>query len=123
MGAGENLRDQLPDCLRGSRTHIRSLAKSSGLGASADSLPSVALAKEGVSNTQWRLAIWRMHMIRKHLLLSPGWTVAALAAHLEVGDKTLRRDMEFMRDFLGYEFHYDGSSRTWTGTGPNYRIL
>ena len=70
-----------------------------------------------------RICIWRMVTIRRHVLHGHGWNVRTLAEKLEVSSKTVRRDIEFMQDFLGYEFQYHGSTKSWTGKCPAQRIL
>ncbi|HEV2329209.1 MAG TPA: hypothetical protein VGY56_10515 [Verrucomicrobiae bacterium] len=70
-----------------------------------------------------RVAIWRMNCISFRLRAGLPFNLRDLARKIEVGEKTLRRDMEFMRNFLGYDVRYSQSKRTWTGKPPRERIL
>lgn len=62
------------------------------------------------------IRIWRMAEIAKRIRLRTPFTVRDLSKEIEVGEKTLRRDLDFMRDFLGYRIWFDGSN-------PRKRIL
>lgn len=70
-----------------------------------------------------RTAIWRMSCIANRLRAGLPFTLRELARKIEVGEKTLRRDMDFMRDFLGYNVRYSQSQKSWVGKPPRERIL
>src|SRR5688572_3380912 len=57
-------------------------------------------------------------MLRNHQVLQAGSLPNAtkLAAQLEVGTKTIHRDLEFMRDRLNLPIEYDGSRRGYRYT-------
>lgn len=60
-----------------------------------------------------RPAIERMHCVAALLRGGRTFTQCEVARHFESSRKTVQRDMEFMRDRLGYEFAWDGSARTY----------
>lgn len=65
-----------------------------------------------------RIAIRRFAHLRRKLLGRAAWNMASVARELEVCEKTVQRDMEFMQNFLRYEFVYDPTSRSFRGTVP-----
>lgn len=65
--------------------------------------------------------IERFAWIARHILTNRSFTIKRIAEDLEVHDKTVRRDLEFMRDRLGYEFFQ--SDGIWRGDAPPERIL
>ena len=41
-----------------------------------------------------------------------------MAAELEVSAKTIYRDIEFMQNFLGYQFRFDQRTKSYFGKAP-----
>jgi hypothetical protein len=77
-----------------------------------------------------RITIWRMQCVSELVRSKTPFTIKSLAREIEVGERTLRRDMDFMRNFLGYNFEFDSKLRTeqfpagyWRGNPPKKRIL
>lgn len=75
-----------------------------------------------------RPPIARMSYIARLLREGRRFTVPQVAAALEVSRKTIDRDIEFMRDQLGYQFSFvqDGipqGERTFAGRPPKERVL
>ena len=65
-----------------------------------------------------RFLIARFVCLRAHMLSGRPWNANTVASELEVSTKTVYRDMEFMRDFLGYEFEFNAVARSFTGKVP-----
>lgn len=75
-----------------------------------------------------RPPVARMSYISRLLREGRRFTVPQVAAALEVSRKTVDRDIEFMRDQLGYQFSYvqrgiPARERTFSGRPPQERIL
>ncbi|NOS72028.1 MAG: HTH domain-containing protein [Verrucomicrobia bacterium] len=64
-----------------------------------------------------------MSFIRRLLDNGEPFNASRLALLFEVSSKTINRDIEFMRDRLGYEIEYDHSINTFVGSAPKRRIL
>ncbi|MGA2178818.1 MAG: hypothetical protein ABSH15_04465 [Verrucomicrobiota bacterium] len=63
-----------------------------------------------------RNPIARMRFIRGKLLRGEPFNASSVAAELEVTAKTIQRDIDFMRDQLGYEISFDCSANSFTGS-------
>ena len=48
---------------------------------------------------------------------------STIAELLEVSTKTVQRDIDFMRDRLGYKMEYVAADHSWSGTVPERRVL
>jgi len=68
-----------------------------------------------------RPSLERMQQIAARL--HKGFKVAELASAFEVCEHTLKRDIEFMRDRLGYSIEYNPETRQWEGQPPKERVL
>lgn len=55
--------------------------------------------------------------------LQRGCTLGEVATRLEVTQKTIRRDIEFMNDRLGYRIAYNYATTTWEVVAPKERVL
>jgi len=60
-----------------------------------------------------RPPIQRMAIIAKYLREGKPFTAAAIASRFEIDARTLRRDIEFMRDRLCYDFCWDPRACTY----------
>jgi hypothetical protein len=67
--------------------------------------------------------IERLKRIAELVVDKVPFTPIKIALEMEVSEKTIRRDMDFMRDRLGYDLVYCPKKRNWTGTAPVKRIL
>lgn len=70
-----------------------------------------------------RTPMIRMVAIRRHLLRGDKFNAFTLAAELETTTKTIYRDLDFMRDFLGYDIKWDQSRLSWVGSTPPTAVL
>lgn len=68
-----------------------------------------------------RPAIERMTVIRAHL--AKGFTLFDMAIHLETSTRTIRRDVDFLRDRLGYTIEYCPTRHRWFGRPSPTPIL
>ncbi len=55
----------------------------------------------------------RLKIVKREILKSRGTTCATLALRLEVSRSTIKRDIEFLRDSLGFRCDWDSVGRTW----------
>lgn len=60
----------------------------------------------------------RMNFIHEQLEAGRMPNCSSLARHFEVSAKTIQRDIEFMRDRLGYPIEWDAERRGYCYTGP-----
>ena len=58
-----------------------------------------------------RPAIERLIVLARLLRLNGRFTTGELAKHFETGRRTITRDLEFLRDRLGYEYEYRPSEK------------
>ena len=65
----------------------------------------------------------RMMFIARLLIRRKRFTAPEVAAEFEVSSKTVHRDLDFMRDRLGYEIEFDASALSYFGRPPRERIL
>lgn len=65
----------------------------------------------------------RMVAIGKMILEGKSFTTRELALKFELSDKSIQRDIEFMRDRLGYRIEYSYPKRRFVGVAPAQRIL
>ncbi len=71
----------------------------------------------------------RMALISRWLRNGKRFTTATLAAELETSTKTIQRDIDFMRDRLGYVMEFEMikgeqiGTCSWFGRPPKERIL
>lgn len=65
----------------------------------------------------------RMGFIANLLKSRKHFTAKTVAQHFEVHFKTVERDLDFMRDRLGYDIQWDASAKSWFGTLPKARFL
>lgn len=65
----------------------------------------------------------RMRHIARLIMKRRTFTCTTLAIELETCRKTVERDIDFMRDRLGYEIEFCPSRKTWFGRPPRERIL
>lgn len=65
-----------------------------------------------------RFAIQRMMRIASKIRTGRRFTMRGLAKEFEVSEKTIQRDVEFMRDRLGYEMNYCRRNNGWYGMAP-----
>lgn len=71
-----------------------------------------------------RVPIERMAYIGRLLRHRRTFTTAAIADHFETSRKTIYRDLDFMRDRLGYEIAFDYSENSFVrGVAPKERVL
>lgn len=70
-----------------------------------------------------RIAVFRMRVIAAKVIAGKPFTAATVARELELSRKCIHRDMDFMRDFLGYEIEWDGSAGSFFGRAPKERVL
>ena len=70
-----------------------------------------------------RIPMIRMIAIRRYLLRGDKFNAFTLAAELETTTKTIYRDINFMRDFLGYEINWDQSQLSYVGSPPPNTVL
>lgn len=68
-----------------------------------------------------RPPIERMAYIARLLRDKADFTSPTVAAHFEMERKAIDRDIEFMRDRLGFTIEYRGG--TYRGHGPRRRVL
>jgi predicted DNA-binding transcriptional regulator YafY len=55
-----------------------------------------------------RTALVRMHCLAGLLRTGGRFTAAGVAVRFEVSRKTIMRDLEFMRDRMGYAYEWNG---------------
>jgi predicted DNA-binding transcriptional regulator YafY len=67
--------------------------------------------------------IKRMATIRLKLITGEHFNARTLATELECSSKTSRRDIDFLRDRMGYEIEFNPVVRTWSGRVPAEPIL
>lgn len=65
------------------------------------------------TNGQARPIYERIRRIHHLIVSKKRWTAFTLAVELEVSDSTVRRDIDFMRDRLGFPLAYDPKLFTW----------
>jgi predicted DNA-binding transcriptional regulator YafY len=65
----------------------------------------------------------RMCLIARCVIQRRGFTHSSMAAELEVDRKTVQRDIDFMRDRLGYQIEFCHQRNGWFGQPPRQRIL
>jgi predicted DNA-binding transcriptional regulator YafY len=65
----------------------------------------------------------RLAAIRRKLVSGVPVNVPAVAAELECSQKTIYRDIEFLRSRFGYVMEYDPNSHGWVGRVPAEAIL
>lgn len=70
-----------------------------------------------------RIQLYRMQEIAANIRDCRLFTAASVAKKLEVTPKTIHRDIEFMRNFLGYKMEFDTVLNTWRGEQPAQCIL
>lgn len=70
-----------------------------------------------------RTAIFRMTVIRRHLLRGEWFNAVSMAGKLETSSKTVHRDIEFMVDSLGYQIRFDSASNGYVGHVPPTPVL
>lgn len=74
-----------------------------------------------------RPPIQRMMIISRKLGRGERFNLRTLSQQLEVSQKALQRDIDFMRDRLGYEMVYvsygPGIAGTFVGRPPEERVL
>lgn len=70
-----------------------------------------------------RVLLFRLKRIAEYVREERPFTCTTIAQKLEVSAKTIHRDIDFMRDFLGYDLSFDLSTNTWRGRPPEQRIL
>ena len=74
-----------------------------------------------------RVPIERFAWIAEKLRLGRFFKTGDVARQFEVSYKTAWRDIEFMRDRLGYEIEFNGEGpvelHSWVGRQPKRRIL
>lgn len=80
-------------------------------------------AKSSELKIQSRIALLRMTYIRLLILRQVPFNAKTLAVELEVHPKTISRDIDFMKDFLNYEIHFDSERNTYFGTVPPVTTL
>jgi len=68
-----------------------------------------------------RPSIARLRLVVEHL--AGGATAEQAAERIEVSEKTVRRDIDLLRDFLGYDMEYDNAQRRWRVKIPKERVL
>ena len=62
-----------------------------------------------------RPPILRMSRIRQKLLRGERFNASTLAAELEVSDRTITRDIDFLRTHLNYEISFDFAENSFHG--------
>ena len=70
-----------------------------------------------------RLPLIRMIVIRRRLLRGQPFNATDVARETETLTKAIHRDIEFMRDFLGYPLGWDARQRSYTGGVPAMPVL
>jgi proteasome accessory factor B len=65
----------------------------------------------------------RMRHIARLIMQGKTFTCVKLADELEISRKTVERDIDFMRDRLGYQIEFCQSRNSWFGRPPRERIL
>lgn len=76
-----------------------------------------------MSKAASRPPIERMAFISGKLRRREPFNAATVAEHFEVTTKTIHRDIEFMKDRLGFEFRFIGSLNRFVGSVPKRRVL
>ncbi len=68
-----------------------------------------------------RVVFWRLTEIAKEIAAATAQqpvNAATLAKRFEITSKTVHRDIEFLRDFLGHQIEYRADCYTWFYTAP-----
>lgn len=60
-----------------------------------------------------RLIVFRLNEIAKMMLRSEKVNARTIAEKLEVSDRTVWRDIEFLRDFLRHDIYYEASTHSY----------
>jgi predicted DNA-binding transcriptional regulator YafY len=72
---------------------------------------------------QSRIPLLRMTYIRRAILRRVPFTAAEMAEQLETHPRTIERDIEFMRNWLGYEIQFDFKLNSYVGRVPAITTL
>jgi predicted DNA-binding transcriptional regulator YafY len=67
-------------------------------------------------------ALSRLQEIHREIAAGRCPTARALAARLERSERTIKRDLRFMRDQLGAPLHYDRARRGWRYREPGWAL-
>jgi hypothetical protein len=70
-----------------------------------------------------RTPLERFRFVYQRLTLRGGFTLQEISDRFELCLKSAQRDVDFMRDRLGYELTYNHEERRWVGQPPAERIL
>ncbi len=75
------------------------------------------------ANLSSRPPIERMALISRLLRTREPFNATGLALVFEVSPKTIHRDIEFMKDRLGFKFRFVSSLNSFIGCVPKRRVL
>jgi len=75
-----------------------------------------------VSAMKSRPPIERMALISRLMRAREPFNASSLALRFEVTSKTNQRVIEFMKDRLGFKFHYVAAQRGFIGCVPKRRV-